>query len=63
MEPIKRMFLIQLNAQWWIKSYSETEAIEHLVKVIYRDKFLDKHHPAFQCIGIRDVDEFDKKEK
>ena len=60
---MERMFLIRLNAQWWIKSHSEPEAIEHLVKVIYKDKFLDKHHPAFQCVAIRDVDELDKKEK
>jgi len=59
---MERMFLIRLNAQWWVKHFSEQEAIEHLVKAIYKDKFLDKHDPAFQCVAIRDVDEFDKKE-
>ena len=49
-EKYKKMFLIRIDAQWWIKGRSEVEAIQHLVKVIYRDKFLDEHHPAFRCI-------------
>ena len=49
-EKHKRKFLIRMDAQWWIEGYSEVEAIQHLVKTIYRDKFLDEYHQAFRCI-------------
>ena len=55
-EKYKKKFLIRMDAQWWIEGYSDVDAIQHLVKVIYRDKFLDEHHPAFRCIGEKAIE-------
>ncbi|MCK4260093.1 MAG: hypothetical protein KAX49_14030 [Halanaerobiales bacterium] len=56
-EEKDRLFLIRMRDEWWIKARSENEAVLHLVNVICRDRFLDEHHPAFQCVSIRSVDE------
>ena len=61
-EKHKKRFLIRLDVQWWIEGYSNVDAIQHLVNVIYRDKFLNEHHPAFRCIGEKAI-EGKKEEK
>jgi len=54
-----KKFCIRIDAQWWIKGHSEVEAIQHLIKVIYRDKFLDEHSPYIRCVDEKAIEDED----